>query len=129
MSLEQFARSKRLTRSCEYRAVFERNDYRITSGPLLLLARDNNTPGPRLGLVVGKKAVPTAVQRNRIKRIIRESFRLNQHLMQGTDIVILARVGLVSLTSRDLANLTEALWIKLKESDRQSESSGVAQTK
>ncbi len=127
MSLVRFGRSKRLTRSCEYKAVFEKSDYRITSGPLLLLARDNNMHGPRLGLIVGKKAVPTAVQRNRIKRIIRESFRLNQQTIHCTDIVILARSGLVSLDNHNLMSLTGALWTDLKEKFSKAEISNVVQ--
>ena len=127
MSLERFGRSRRLTRSSEYKAVFESNDYRITSGPLLLLARDNKMPGPRLGLVVGKKAVPTAVQRNRIKRIIRESFRLNQQAIHSADIVILARAGLVSLDNHKLMSLSGALWTNLREQFSKAERSSVVQ--
>jgi ribonuclease P protein component len=127
MSLERFARSKRLTRSSEYEEVFERNEYRITSGPLLLLARGNNLQGPRIGFVVGKRAVPTAVHRNRIKRILRESFRLNQQSMQGVDIVILARAGVVTLDNKKLMNLAGVLWTKLQESFKKSELSNVVQ--
>ena len=127
MSLEKFTRSNRLTMSSEYTEVFKQNDYRITSGPLLLLARNNNMYHSRLGLIVGKKAVPTAVQRNRIKRIIRESFRLNKHTLSGTDIVILARKGLVSMDNRSLANLIGVLWVGLGENLKRAESSTVVQ--
>lgn len=121
MSLEGFPKSNRLIGSGDYTGVFENNDYRIASGPLLLLARINNLNRPRVGLVIGKKAVPLAVQRNRIKRIIRESFRLNQHLMHGTDIVILARKGLVSMDKQSLRNKAESLWklLTLKINDTQ----------
>ena len=41
-----------------------------------------------MGLAISKKCAPKAVQRNRIKRIIRESFRHNQNSLRGLDLVI-----------------------------------------
>ena len=46
---------------------------------------------PRLGLAIAKKSVPRAVDRNRIKRIIREHFRLNSRELPALDLVIMAR--------------------------------------
>lgn len=45
----------------------------------------------RLGLVVAKRVIRQAVHRNRIKRVIRESFRVHQHLLVGLDLVVLVR--------------------------------------
>jgi len=113
MSLDGFSKSTRLTRACQYQAVFERKEYRISSGPLLLLARNNNLPVSRLGLIVGKKAVPKAVQRNRIKRLLRESFRHNKNSIGGMDIVILVRNGLLLMNNRTLLDKTGLLWSQL----------------
>lgn len=55
------------------------------------LPRESADLGPRLGLVVGRKVSPLAVTRNRIKRNIREAFRLTQHELTGMDFVVLAR--------------------------------------
>ncbi len=49
---------------------------------------------PRLGLVIGKESVKLSVERNRLKRLIRDSFRLHQELLAGLDIVVVARKGL-----------------------------------
>lgn len=42
----------------------------------------------RLGIAIAKKIIPKATSRNRLKRIIRESFRLNQRTLPDLDIVI-----------------------------------------
>lgn len=46
-----------------------------------------------MGLVVAKKAVPGAVERNRIKRVLREVFRLNKSLFGSMDVVFVAKKG------------------------------------
>jgi len=53
--------------------------------------------GPRLGLVVGRKVGP-AVQRNRVKRLLREFFRRHQELFPPADIVLMAKKGAAQLT-------------------------------
>ena len=57
----------------------------------LLILRKNNKDARRLGLVVGRK-VGGAVSRNRIKRLIREFFRLNQEkIPESSDLIVLAK--------------------------------------
>ncbi len=56
----------------------------------------------RLGITVSKK-VGKSVQRNRVKRLIRESFRqLRPELKQGYDIVIVGRTGAARLTCQEV---------------------------
>ena len=63
----------------------------------LVLLRPNQLPQVRLGVTVTKK-IGKAVIRNRIKRYVREFFRLNKHyLPQGHDLVVIARRGADSL--------------------------------
>lgn len=56
-----------------------------------MLAKSNKGKTSRLGMVVAKKHVRSAVQRNRIKRLIREAFRNGVHIT--ADVVILAQKG------------------------------------
>jgi ribonuclease P protein component len=54
-------------------------------------ALPNHAAQPRLGLAIATKTFGTAVARNRIKRITRESFRLNQHTLPALDVTVAAR--------------------------------------
>jgi ribonuclease P protein component len=47
--------------------------------------------GPRLGVIAGRQAWPRAVDRNRFRRMVRETFRLLQHRLQQRDYIVRAR--------------------------------------
>jgi ribonuclease P protein component len=72
----KFRRGQRLTHAREFAAVYGARVSRA-SGPLVLHARPRNGGGWRLGLSVGRR-VGGAVERNRLKRMLREAFRLEQ---------------------------------------------------
>jgi ribonuclease P protein component len=62
----------------------------------------------RLGLVVGKKVRKEAVRRNRMKRLLREFFRLNKHRLPASqDILIVARKDFSFMKYRDLSSKLE----------------------
>jgi ribonuclease P protein component len=76
--------------------------------------------------VIGKKSVKLAVERNRLKRLMRDSFRLNQQLLAGLDIVIVARKGLGEVENR----IAPTLWQALEATGSQSAlSSGQRQSR
>lgn len=56
-----------------------------------MLARPNERDGARLGVIVAKRIVRRAVHRNAIRRLIRESFRINQCRLKGLDVIVLVR--------------------------------------
>lgn len=98
----------------DYKAVFDGNTLKISHPTLLLLATSVSGAVPaRLGLVIAKKHVRLAVQRNRIKRQLRESFRQHQQVLAGLDIVALARPGLWQLDNLQLRTVIEAQWQRL----------------
>ena len=113
MVSRSFGRDKRLLTSRQFAAVFDSPTGKAPGKSVLLLARDNGLDHPRLGLVIGKKSVKLAVERNRLKRIIRDSFRLHQQMLAGLDIVVVARKGLGDLDNPELHQQFVKLWKRL----------------
>jgi ribonuclease P protein component len=64
------------------------------------------TPGARLGMVVAKRNVRLAVDRNKLKRLIRELFRQQHQQMQGLDVVVVVKRDF-ALADSELVNLPE----------------------
>jgi ribonuclease P protein component len=91
---QQFSRNLRLLLPADYKFVFNQS-IRSSDKLLTILAKKNaEQDNPRLGLAVAKKSVKTAVQRNRIKRLCREFFRLHKTTIACADYVILVRNGI-----------------------------------
>ena len=70
---------------------------------ITILGRLNSLGHPRIGLTV-------AHERNRIKRLTRESFRLRQHELPAMDFVVVAKKGVADLDNRALSEALEKLW-------------------
>ena len=86
----RLTRCSRLTTQQEYSLVF--NKPLSFSGTYWhVLAKDTGQLFPRLGLIVAKRLLQYAVDRNIYKRIAREVFRLNQSKLSNMDFVIMAR--------------------------------------
>lgn len=67
----------------------------------------------RIGIIVSKRVAKQAVIRNRIKRIIRESFRLQQPGLSGADIIVIARSECRNMDKKSLREVADSLWQKL----------------
>jgi len=102
----------RLTKPAEYRQVFEQPQ-KNTDRYFTVLSIRNKLDHPRLGLAIAKKNIKQAVRRNKIKRAVRESFRLNQHQLGNIDIVVLARRDAASVSSKRLMAVLQKHWQKL----------------
>ncbi|MEP4855427.1 MAG: ribonuclease P protein component [Lentilitoribacter sp.] len=105
-----FGKERRLLTATDYRSVFNGASFRVSRRQILILANENPSGKTRIGLVIAKKHVRLAVQRNRLKRLTRESFRHHQQLLNGLDIVMLARGGLDKLDNDAVTNMLEQLW-------------------
>ncbi|MFT6094190.1 MAG: ribonuclease P protein component [Pseudohongiellaceae bacterium] len=63
-----------------------------------------------MGLVIAKKNVGKAVQRNRIKRLIRQSFRTLKPTLNNLDLVVLARKDADKLENQAIVDQLNQLW-------------------
>ena len=108
-----FGKSSRLLTAADYSQVFDGCETRASHKHLLLLARKTDRPGHRLGLVIAKKNVRLAVQRNRVKRIAREFFRQLPEGDPPMDVVLLARRGLDQLDNAELSSILQHQWQRL----------------
>jgi len=110
-----FSKKDRLLDAGAYKRVFDGVETRASHKHLLLLAAKNNLPHDRLGLVISKKNVKLAVQRNRIKRVIREFFRSHPAQGSGLDVVVLARKGMDQLDNAALSSILRLQWQQLTD--------------
>lgn len=113
-----YPRRLRLLTGRDFQSVFDDVQLKVPDQSLLILSRPNNLDQARIGFVISKKNVRLAVKRNRVRRIIRESFRLNQHNLPAVDIIILARKGLGEMENQDVHKLMKKCWSRLNNKSR-----------
>ena len=115
----RFARKYRLTKTDEFSSVF--GFRKAIRGQWLMLhyqPRTNGESSARLGLVIGKKQLKRAVDRNRVKRIAREHFRLARATLPGCDLIVRLMVRPSPLDGRALAEDLEKLFERLRRPRR-----------
>ncbi|MFA5959658.1 MAG: ribonuclease P protein component [Tatlockia sp.] len=107
-----FDKTRRLLNKTDYNHVFEQAKKMVTS-EFILLYRENTLGYARLGLALSKKMIARASDRNRIKRVLRETFRTSQ--LPAVDIIFLARHGVAKLESRAITAKLSKTWDKVSE--------------
>ena len=105
MTNNTFPRELRLLSSRDFDQVFK-NPVRASAQGMLVLAKNK----PRLGLVISKKVLKRAVWRNRIKRIVRETFRNSQDNLPKADLVFIARPKIGDISNSELSSTLQRLW-------------------
>ena len=105
-----FPKTSRLLNAADYKAVFSNAQFKVSCRHFLVLANYNSSSNARLGLVIAKKNVALAVQRNRIKRQLRDTFRHNRKLLDKLDLVVLARKDADKLDNKELVDTINSLW-------------------
>jgi ribonuclease P protein component len=120
MTPQGFPSRYKLHESREFDAVFKGSKYRMSCKEILVLGIENELGYSRLGMVVGKKSAAKSIQRSRIKRVVRESFRRLCNQDQsidseqiGVDIVIVTRFGVAKLNNQQLARILARNWLSL----------------
>ena len=105
---------RRLRRKSDFEAAYARGR-RLGNGFFAVTAKPNDIGGPRLGLAVSVKNAGNSVERNRIRRTIRESFRLHQHDLPPVDLVVSARARARDAAGEELRTSLALLWKKVTE--------------
>jgi len=105
-----YPRDHRLLGAAQYQRVFRHCEVKASDRLITVLAVSNDLMHPRLGTAVSIKAAGSAVKRNRIKRLSRESFRLHRELLGNFDLVVLVRPGISSLSNRQLLKALDTHW-------------------
>ena len=89
----RFSGQHKLKKATDFSCVFKKASVRQSEDYILLLGKLSDQPINRLGMVIAKKNIPRAVDRNKIKRVMREVFRNHSSFPTDTclDIVLLVR--------------------------------------
>lgn len=105
-------RSAHLLRPSDFTRLRE-SGYRLNSQQLCIQYGNREEPGPRLGMAVSRRVSKLAVVRNRIRRQVRESFRLHRARLPAFDILVIARQSAAQQTNAQLRAELESLWLRL----------------
>jgi len=128
-----FPPTLRLLRPAEFKAVFDSAAFKIGESQFLLLIRPNGLTHARLGLVIAKKKVRRSVDRNRLKRTVRESFRLHQTELPAADVIFMARQDIAAVPADVFRQALQQAWRRLQRKAEKSASastdSGAAKTR
>lgn len=106
----RYSRDCRLLTAAQYQRVFKHCEHKSSDRLITLLATANGLDRPRLGTVVSIKATGNAVKRNRVKRLIRESFRSRQTQFAGFDLVVLVRPGISERSNQQIIRTLDNHW-------------------
>jgi ribonuclease P protein component len=107
-----FPPARRLRKPGEFKRVYA-TGRRMGNEFFTVNLQPNELAAARLGMSVAVRAMGNAVQRNRVRRMIRESFRLHQAIVPALDIIIGVRAGARSVDPALLRSSLELLWKKL----------------
>ena len=111
---QRFPKDIRLRTAAEFRVVFQR-PMRANDACFTVLARDNQLAFARLGFAIAKKKVKRAVDRNRIKRVVREVFRLQHHNLGHFDFVVIAKMGLANKSNIQITRSILKHWAMIQQ--------------
>ena len=107
-----FPRARRLISGVEYSRVF-RGASRSSDRFFTVLARRNGLAAARLGLAISRRVAPRAVDRNRLRRLARESFR--QLELAPLDYVVMARKDAVPAANQAIRSSLDMHFRRLSE--------------
>ena len=114
-----FTPAQRLHNKSDFDRVYK-DARRFADALFAIFVRPNGLPKARLGLSIAARLVGNAVNRNRLKRLIRESFRNHQHELPAVDIVVNARGAARNADNASIVRSLERHWQTLSKQCAQS---------
>jgi ribonuclease P protein component len=118
----RFTKNNRLLDAAAFGRVFAKAT-RSRDRFFTVLCRRKTEPTPRLGLAISKKHCRQATARNRMKRIIRESFREHQALLTGLDIVVINQPAAASADNRQMFESLDSHWRRCSKANTAAQES------
>lgn len=109
-----FCKAKRLLSSEDFRFKPQKSK-RFSKHNVTILFQPNNKGFARVGFGFSRKKVKSAVVRNTLKRIGRESFRHQHHQLPAVDILVIARQTITQVQRRELRTTFDTLWQQLQQ--------------
>mgnify|MGYP000039712466 CR=1 FL=1 len=107
-----FEREHRLRSAADFDGVFKTGT-RASDPFFTVIALPNTLGSARVGIAVSKRNARRAVDRNRLKRVVRESFRLSPARGLSVDLVILAKVAATTAPNEKLYKALDRRWLSL----------------
>ena len=105
----RFGSERRLRRRRDFARAFS-DGIRLSARALTVVVRPNGLDQPRLGLAVARRVLPRAIDRHRLKRQVRESFRHDIERLSGLDIVVIANPGVEKMTPKRFKEALSRQW-------------------
>lgn len=115
----RFQKDQRLLNAHQFKNVFDNVNCKQSGKYFTFLSTSSQQAKHRLGLIIAKKHISLAVNRNKIKRAIRESFRqqLNYEIVNtqitSFDVIVLAKSSVAQLDNAQLNEELRKQWLRL----------------
>jgi ribonuclease P protein component len=118
-------REARIRRAGDF-AVLRQASGRLGGRCFSVRYQQNELGQARLGLAVSKRVSKRAVERNRIKRLLRESFRRARGQLPPLDLMVMAREQAAGVPGPELLAELDGLWRRLPPLKRAGDTSTIA---
>ncbi|WP_197710765.1 ribonuclease P protein component [Halorhodospira halochloris] len=110
-----FPREARLLRRASYDQLLRNPEYVARVGGLRALVRENHRGHPRLGIMAPKRHLRRAVDRSRVKRLLRESFRTSVPADLGVDVVVGVTRDINSQSNKAVFRQLRQIWQRIQD--------------
>jgi ribonuclease P protein component len=111
---QSYTKNERLLKPSEFQRVYKQGKW-AANREVVINFENHQSETSRLGITVSKKVSKRAVDRNRIKRQIREWFRAQKKQFCSIDIVITAKPALNIKSSEEIQNSLDDIWRKAQK--------------